>query len=67
MPDLDPSAFGQPAAADDRRAAAVERPQPIREIDVRQLLQERREAILTLDGERYRLRITSNNRLILTK
>lgn len=36
-------------------------------IDARRLLGERREAILMLDGEAYRLRITANRKLILTK
>ncbi|MCA0405601.1 MAG: hemin uptake protein HemP [Proteobacteria bacterium] len=36
-------------------------------IDVMTLLGESREAILLHNGERYRLRITANNKLILTK
>lgn len=36
-------------------------------IDVVNLLNESREAILLHNGERYRLRITANNKLILTK
>lgn len=40
---------------------------PRPEIDARVLLRGGREAALTLDGETYRLRITSNNKLILTK
>jgi hemin uptake protein HemP len=39
-------------------------PQPI---DARRLLGARREAVLLLDGEAYRLRITANQKLILTK
>jgi hemin uptake protein HemP len=37
------------------------------EIDTRDLLGSRREATLIHAGERYRLRVTSNNKLILTK
>ena len=36
-------------------------------IDVRSLLNGAREAILVLDGEAYRLRITAKEKLILTK
>ncbi len=36
-------------------------------IDVRALLSGEREALLALDGETYRLRITSKGKLILTK
>ncbi len=36
-------------------------------IDVRGLLNGAREAILVLDGEAYRLRITAKEKLILTK
>lgn len=35
--------------------------------DVRELLGDAREGILVLDGETYRLRITSRRKLILTK
>ncbi|MFO1101965.1 MAG: hemin uptake protein HemP [Methylocystis sp.] len=41
--------------------------EPILEVDTRELLGERREATIIHAGERYRLRITSNNKLILTK
>ena len=37
------------------------------EIDARDLLGEAREATIVHEGERYRLRITANNKLILTK
>jgi hemin uptake protein HemP len=37
------------------------------EIDTRELLGVRREATILHAGKRYRLRITSNNKLILTK
>jgi hemin uptake protein HemP len=36
-------------------------------LDVRTLLQGSREAVLLLDGEPYRLRITAKGKLILTK
>lgn len=36
-------------------------------VDVRALLQGAREVLLDLDGELYRLRITSRQKLILTK
>ncbi|HEY8161912.1 MAG: hemin uptake protein HemP [Methylocystis sp.] len=37
------------------------------EIDARELLGPRQEATIVHAGERYRLRITANNKLILTK
>ncbi len=37
------------------------------EIETRDLLGPRREATIIHAGERYRLRITANNKLILTK
>jgi hemin uptake protein HemP len=37
------------------------------EYDVRALVGDGREASIVHEGERYRLRITSNNKLILTK
>lgn len=40
--------------------------QPL-EIDTQDLLGAQREATLIHAGERYRLRVTSNNKLILTK
>jgi hemin uptake protein HemP len=36
-------------------------------VDVRVLLDGHREAVLVLDGEPYRLRITAKDKLILTK
>jgi len=36
-------------------------------VDVRDLLEGAREAVLVHDGQEYRLRITSNEKLILTK
>ena len=36
-------------------------------VDVRKLLVGQREAMLMLDGEPYRLRITAKDKLILTK
>lgn len=43
------------------------RNEPPPEIEAHQLLGKWREATIIHAGERYRLRITSNNRLILTK
>ncbi len=44
----------------------VTRPEE-RVIDVRELLADAREVTLLHGGERYRLRITANDKLILTK
>lgn len=52
-----------PAAADARGSAPPETPV----IDVRALLAGGREIILLHLGQRYRLRITARDRLILTK
>ena len=41
--------------------------QPVKRIAVRDLLDGRREAVLLHDGAEYRLRLTSNGKLILTK
>jgi len=38
-----------------------------RRIDVRDLLKGEREAIILHEGQEYRLRLTSNRKLILTK
>lgn len=43
------------------------RPQPMRRIELRDLLEGQREAVIVHDGQEYRLRITSNDKLILTK
>ncbi len=48
----------------------VKRPissQPMRRIAVSDLLSGGREAVLLHDGDEYRLRLTSNGKLILTK
>ena len=47
-------------------AGATPNPQPIR-IELAALLAGRREAIIVHNGEDYRLRVTSNGKLILTK
>ncbi len=47
-------------------AQAEERPQPVR-VPVSAILGGGREAILEHDGQEYRLRITANGKLILTK
>jgi hemin uptake protein HemP len=39
----------------------------VREIPIKDLMPEGREAVILYKGERYRLRITSNDKLILTK
>jgi hemin uptake protein HemP len=41
--------------------------QPVPRIAIRDLLGGGREAVLLHDGEEYRLRLTSNGKLILTK
>jgi len=41
--------------------------QPVKRIAVRDLLAGGREAVLLHDGSEYRLRLTSNGKLILTK
>jgi hemin uptake protein HemP len=43
------------------------KPKPIKKIALRDLLEGRREAVLLHDGAEYRLRLTSNGKLILTK
>lgn len=40
---------------------------PIKRIAVRELIGEGREAVLLHEGAEYRLRLTSNGKLILTK
>jgi hemin uptake protein HemP len=40
---------------------------PLREVAVETILTGRREAVLVHNGVRYRLRVTSNDKLILTK
>jgi hemin uptake protein HemP len=40
---------------------------PVRKIALSDLLEGRREAVLLHDGAEYRLRLTSNGKLILTK
>ncbi|WP_114946681.1 hemin uptake protein HemP [Microvirga calopogonii] len=40
---------------------------PMREVDVASLIGAGREVVLVHRGERYRLRITANGKLILTK
>ena len=41
--------------------------QPVRRIAISELLAGSREAVLLHDGTEYRLRLTSNGKLILTK
>ena len=54
-----------PARGPERSAAAGGRPR--RRLKVSDLLAGEREAILEHDGQEYRLRITANGKLILTK
>ncbi len=56
---------GPEEAATDERGITPS-PSPIR-IDLAKLLDGRREAIIVHNGEDYRLRVTSNGKLILTK
>lgn len=44
-----------------------EKPATMREIDVASLIGSGREVVLVHRGERYRLRVTANGKLILTK
>ncbi len=54
--------------ADKLTAAAPESSKPkIPVINVRDLMADSREAVLIHDGERYRLRITAKDKLLLTK
>jgi len=53
-----------PTPDGNRRAAPSARP---RHVKVSELLAGEREAILEHDGQDYRLRITANGKLILTK
>lgn len=48
-------------------APPFDTPREPREIPIGDLLGEAREALIIHAGERYRLRITANNKLILTK
>jgi hemin uptake protein HemP len=41
--------------------------EPPREIEATTLFGQRREVLLVLNGEKYRLRITANGKLLLTK
>jgi hemin uptake protein HemP len=46
---------------------AAAKPAAVREIDVMSLIGSGREVVLLHRGERYRLRVTANGKLILTK
>jgi len=43
------------------------KPKPVKRIAIGDLLEGRQEAVLLHDGAEYRLRLTSNGKLILTK
>ena len=47
--------------------AAKSEGDPVKRIAISELLEGRREAVLLHDGAEYRLRLTSNGKLILTK
>lgn len=49
------------------RTPTDEEPKRPPEIDIHELLGDAKEVILLHGGERYRLRITANDKLILTK
>jgi hemin uptake protein HemP len=52
-------------ASSERPVVGSQPPTPV--IDVRELLAGAREAVIVHGGERYRLRLTANHKLILTK
>ncbi len=58
--------MGEEKNAGPRPAEDAAKPQ-VRAIDLRELLVDAREIVLIHAGERYRLRITGKNKLILTK
>lgn len=60
---LKAGAGGPHADAASAAVAAVDTP----ELDVRDIMGAAREAVIRHNGERYRLRITANQKLILTK
>lgn len=53
--------------AEPRHLEPVADARPARRIDLRDLLKGAREAVILYEGQEYRLRITSNAKLILTK
>jgi hemin uptake protein HemP len=65
-PDSEPSLTGKTHAVHAAREVAS-RGSEIRRIDVTAILSGAREVVLLHNGEAYRLRITANNKLILTK
>jgi hemin uptake protein HemP len=61
-------AFGVRDMADEKdRTPSGEEPKRPPEINVNELLGDAKEVTLLHGGERYRLRITANDKLILTK
>lgn len=58
---------GDPTAQDMRQTAQRRLANTPRELDSRTLFADTREIIIQHEDERYRLRLTSNNKLILTK
>lgn len=58
---------GDPTAQDMRQTVQRRLANTPRELDSRTLFTDTREIIIQHEDERYRLRLTSNNKLILTK
>ncbi|QOG07176.1 hemin uptake protein HemP [Aureimonas sp. OT7] len=58
---------GDPKGQDGGRTALRRLADAPRELDSRTLFTDTREIIIQHEDERYRLRLTSNNKLILTK
>jgi hemin uptake protein HemP len=52
---------------EDGMRAKSTKSKPVKKIAIADLLEGRREAVLLHDGAEYRLRLTSNGKLILTK
>ena len=65
LPDM--TGANEPPAAPEKPLAGIASATAIRRYAVAALMQGAREAILDHDGAEYRLRITANGKLILTK
>lgn len=63
----DQVAPGQPVAGNFHRTAAPRSSDNVQTVSLQSILKGAREAIIDFDGAAYRLRITRNHRLILTK
>ena len=64
---LEPHSHETPALSPVRHGRSIDPVSGLPLIDVAALLGAEREAVLLHNGECYRLRVTANNRLILTK